>query len=219
MASFRKRGDKWAAEVRAKGVSRSKTFRTKMEAQRWALNLEQQIGKHPGVVVSHSLREAMQRYAREVSHKKKGARWEMIRLKKLERDPLADIMLMDLRREDLQKWIDRQKLAPNSIRRELSVIAAVLRESRVHWQWMVDNPLPDLKKPKKAPPRDRLIADKELDRLLLALEYEEGAPIATMRQEIAVAGLLALETAMRQGELWGLDWSRVFFRSPLCAFA
>ncbi len=81
MAALRKRGKKWVAEVRIKGSYRSKTFNTKIEAQAWALNAEQQLGKHPGLLASHSLREAMRRYAEEISPTKKGWRWEDIRLK------------------------------------------------------------------------------------------------------------------------------------------
>lgn len=212
MATYRKRGGKWAAEVRVKGACRSKTFPTKLEAQRWAVDLEHQLGKHPGVAVSHSLREAMQRYAKEVSPTKKGVRWEVVRLEKLQRDEIADIMLSDLRRHDIQSWIDRQTISAGSINRELTLIAAVLREARVQWKWLAENPLLDVKRPKQPAPRDRLISDNEMERLLRALEYDEDLPIRTMRQEMAVAFLLALETAMRQGELWALDWSRVFLK-------
>jgi integrase len=210
MASIRKRGKKWTAEVRTKGVCRSKTFLTRAEAMRWSLDFEQQIGKNPGISLSHSFREAMQRYAREVSPSRKGAHWEQIRLLKLERDPIADIMLPDLRREDIEAWIKRQTTSSGSINRELNMIGSVLREARVQWKWMAENPMLDLKRPKLPPARDRLIDDAELERLLLALEYDETVPVKTMRQEIAVAFLLALESAMRQGELWGLDWSRIY---------
>lgn len=210
MASFRKRGKKVVAEVRYKGAYRSQTFNSKAEAQRWALDLEQQIGRSDGISVSHSLKEAMQRFSREVSPARKGARWEMVRLTKLQRDPIADIMLMDLRPRDFQAWIERQAVSSASINRELNLIGAVLREARVRWKWLAENPMVDVKRPKQPPPRDRLITDRELEQLLLALEYDEAAPVRTMRQEIAVAFLLALETAMRQGELFGLDWSLVY---------
>lgn len=210
MAFIRKRNNKWVAEIRIKGVSRAKTFLTKIEAQRWALDYEQQLGKKSHIVVTHTVSEAMDRYAREVCPTRKGRRWEIIRLNKLKRDRISSIALTDLTREDMQDWIDRQTTAPNSVHRDLTLIATVLREARIHWKWISENPLAELKRPKKPAPRDRLITPDELKRLMLALEYDEQQPIVTMRQEIAVAFLLALETAMRQGELWGLDWARVF---------
>jgi integrase len=209
MATIRKNGKKWVAEVRVKGAYRSKTLPTKQEAQRWALDFEQQLGKYPAVAISHTMREAMERYAREVSPTKKGARWEIIRIEKFKRDPIADIVMVDLKRDDIQAWIERQTTSAASINRELNLLAAIIRHARVQWKWLVENPMMDVKRPKQPAPRDRLISDDELKRVLLALEYEEDAPVKTMRQEIAVGFLLALETAMRQGELWGLAWPLV----------
>ena len=196
--------------MRVKGTYRSRTFEQKAAAQRWALDFEQQIGRFPGISVSHSMREALQRYAREVSPKKKGSRWETLRLAKLERDPIADIMLTDLRREDVQAWIARQTISAGSINRELNLIASVLRAARVEWKWMAESIMKDVTRPKQPPPRDRLLCEEEMKRLLLALEYEENITVKTIRQRIAVAMLIALETGMRQGEIWGLDWQNVF---------
>lgn len=212
MAAIRKKGKKWTAEVRLKGVYRSKSFANKAEAQRWALDFEQQLGRNPGIAIAHSFKEAMQRYADEISPTRKGQRWEAVRLAKLQRDPIADIMLMDLRHDDIQQWIARQKIGAGSINRELNLMSAVLREARVQWKWLTDNPMRDVKRPKQPAHRDRLLADKELERLLEALEYTEDGPIVTVRQEIAVSVLLALETAMRRGEIYSLDWSHVHLK-------
>ena len=38
----------------------------------------------------------------------------------------------------------------------------------------------------------------------------DGETITNSRHELAVAFLLAIETAMRQGELWNLTWDDVF---------
>jgi integrase len=210
MANIRKRGNKWQAEVRLKGIGRTKSFNTKAEAQRWALEFEHQVGRNPGVTMTRSLKDAMQRYAREVSPTKKGARWEIVRLKKFERDPIALIQLTDLRTDDLKSWVDRQTISGASINRDLTLIASVLREARVQWKWMMENPMTDVRRPKQPPPRDRMLTKTEIDNVLAALEYHEDAPVQTVRQEIAVTMLLALETALRRGEIYALDWSQVY---------
>ena len=207
MASIRKTGKKYVAEVRCKGAYKSKRFSTKAEAQAWALELEARLGRNPGMLLGHTLREAMQKYSDEVSPSRKGARWEQVRLAKLERDALADMAVADLEHEHIQGWIERQTISASSINRELNLLSAVFRECRTTWKWMAHNPMTDVKRPQKAPPRDRLIAEAEVELILKGLEYEETAPVRTTRQQIAVAFLLALETAMRQGELWSLDWS------------
>lgn len=209
MASVRKKGKRWIAEVRSKGAYRSKTFETKLDAQRWAVEIETLIGKRKGALSYHTLGEAFARYAKEISPSRKGHRWEVIRLEKLGRDKIASIPLSDLVYDDIQAWIGRQSIKPASINRELNLISAVLKAARIRWKWMTESIMQDVIKPKNPPPRDRLITDKERERILLALEYEEGQPATTQRQQIAVAFLLAIETAMRQGEIWGLDWERI----------
>ena len=209
MASIKKNGKRWVAEVRTKGQYRSKTFDTKSEANSWSIETEAQLGKR-GVTVSRTFREAMQRYAEEVSTTKKGARWEILRLKKQQRDKIADIMMCDLTTDDLEAWVGRQNVGPSSINRELTLFSSVIKHARLKWKWLSHDPIKDVQRKKDPPHRDRLISDDELNRLLLALEYDEAQPITTIRQEIAVAFLLALETAMRRGELWGLDWKYVY---------
>lgn len=209
MANIRKRGIKWIAEVRVKGIGRTRSFNTKAAAQRWALDLEHQLGRNPKTSIAHSFKEAMERYACEVSPTRKGGRWEKLRLDKLACDPVADIMLTDLRHDDIQQWIGRQTISAGSINRELNIISAVLREARVQWKWMHDNPMQDVKRPKQPPHRERLISKDELSRLLGALGYDEDQPVITTRQEIAVTLLLALETAMRRGEIYALDWAHI----------
>jgi integrase len=212
MASFRKRGKKFVAEVRVKGAYRSKTFLTKAEAQRWALDIEQRLGRSPNIVAGHTLGEAMARFAREITPTHKSWRSEENRIKKISRDALADITLDALTPDDLQAWIARQTISDASINRDLNVIGSVLRVARVQWKWMSHSPMRDVVRPKQPPPRDRLISEAELERILLALEYDEKATIKTTRQKIAVALLLALETAMRQGEIWGLDWQHIHLK-------
>lgn len=76
MASIRKKAGKWRAEVRRKGAYRSASFDSKLEAQAWAVEVEQGLGAYGSrVAVTRTLGEAMQRYADEVAHRHKGERW------------------------------------------------------------------------------------------------------------------------------------------------
>jgi integrase len=211
MASIRKARDKWLAEIRTKGKYISKLHATKVQAHAWAASIEHEMGKNPDILAGKTLADAMRRYADEVSPTKKGSRWEVVRLNKLCRDALADHLLINLTTDDIQQWISRQQatLSDSSIRRELNLLNSVLSVARKRWRWMERNIFQDVERPKADAPRDRRISDKELKRILQALEYEEKKPIRTMRQQIAVAMLLAIETAMRQGEIWALQWENV----------
>lgn len=218
MASIRKRGDKWFAEVRLKGRSVSKMHLTKAEAKDWAQTEERKIRvmKGDGVIEGKTLGDAFERYAREESPQKKGSRWETIRLEKLGRDKIASIQLSDLDAEDFDGepdgWIFRQRgagLSDSSIKRELQLISPVLKLCRRKWKWMEGNPLLDVEKPKEGKPRTKLISDKEIKDIISALQYVDSKPVVTVRQKIAVAFLFAIETAMRQGEIWKLEWSHI----------
>lgn len=214
MASFKKRGDKITAEVRLKGRYSAKTFTTKGEAKAWAIAEEHRLGSSSPLSIimkGKSLGEAFQRYAQEETPKKKGARWETIRLIKLGRDEIASLSLTHLVTNDFEKWIEREDargLRGSSIRRELQIISAVLTKAR-KWKWIEGDPLEGLERPQNPPPRDKYIEEDEKKRILLALDYEEDKPVLLTRQRIAVAFLIAIETAMRHSEIWNMQWEDI----------
>jgi integrase len=208
MATIRLKGGKWRVEVRRKGVRESGSFDTKIEAQAWAVEREQRIGKG-AVVTGKTLGMAFDKYAAEVSVHKKGERWELVRLNKIKRSWIANEQLADLMAEDLSKWAKEQKISGSSVRRELGLIAAVLKTARTEWKWMQHDIMRDVWKPKEARARDRRISDGEIKLVLDTLGFAEKGFVVSQRQKIAVAFLLAIETAMRQGEMWALDWKDV----------
>lgn len=207
MASIQKRGNKWIAEVRTKGKYRSKSFLMKAEAKEWAYEQEIRLGKSAGTVTGKTLADAMARYGKEISVKKKGARWEEVRLKKIGRDEISKIPLASLNSSDFDEWKARQtKLGPSSINRELTLLSSVLSHAR-RWKWIDSAPLADVDRPKDPPHRDRIISNDETSRILEALFYK--GEVTTQRHRIAVAFLLALETCMRQGEIFNMHWEHI----------
>lgn len=211
MATFSKRGDKWLAEVRIKKKRASKTFITKLEARAWAVEKEREFSRDRKIVEGKTMGDAFRKYAQEISPAHKGERWEVIRLEKLAKQPFADTSLMSLTYEDIEQWISDscKTLSANSIRREFSMISATLSVAQRDWKWIDHNPAKMVRLPKKTPPRDRRISDIEISRILAALEYHSDGMAETSRQQLAVAFLLAIETAMRMGEIYELEWSRI----------
>lgn len=213
MASIQKRGGRWVAEVRIRGQYASKSFGTRAGAKEWALDKEIALGRVKGVVGGKTLGDAFARYMEEVSPQKQGARWEVVRLKKLMRDDIARVALAKLSRNDFDNLKKRQmaaKLKASTINRELNIISSVLTTCRA-WQWLSGNPLEGFQRPKDPPHRDKVFSPEQEQRILEALGYVEGQDVSTQRQRIAVAFLFSLETFMRQGETFGLEWERVFF--------
>lgn len=211
MATFRKRGKKWLAEIKINDTRKAKSFDTKLDAKNWAIEAEKLLRRHGGLIQGKTLGDAFTKYAVEVSPEKKGERWEVIRLGKLGRDDISLVPLLELATHDFELWRDRSlvTLKSSSVNRELNIINSVIEVARKKWKWIDVNPLKDLDRPKAPPHRDRRISDDEIQRICDALLYDEQGDVVNQRQFIAVAFLLAIETAMRQGELFGLDWCDV----------
>jgi len=92
--------------------------------------------------------------------------------------------------------------------RDLNLISNVFKYAR-RWRMMAHNPMTDLMRPKDPEPRNRRVSDQEIELLLVALNYTDDQPITAQRQKVAIAFLVALETAMRQGEIAQVKWSDV----------
>ena len=211
MPYLTKRAGRYLAQVTVGGRRVAKTFGTKIEALRWRAETKIELGRRGKIVPQKTLGEACEKYRRDVAPTHKGERWECIRLIAFERESLKHHLLTNLRPEDFEYWIQR-RLATGvkgaTVNRELNLISSVLAHA-VRWKWLTLNPLTKIHRPPHSPPRDRRISEEENGRILQALTYEEEARVRTQRQELAVGFLLAIETAMRQGELWDLKWENV----------
>ncbi len=75
MSTIRKRGRTYRAEVRIKGSEVSQTFNTKSEAQVWAAETERRIRAGRGSFVNRTVRDALERYQREVTPAKPSREW------------------------------------------------------------------------------------------------------------------------------------------------
>lgn len=196
MATFRKRGGTWRAEVQRRGVRRSSTFDTKAEAVAWAGQLESEImagvrGDIPNLTVA----ALFTRYAKEVSAGKKGARWEIIRLEALGRDRIASVPLRKLDAPHVSDWQQRrlEAISAASVRRERNLVNHVFEIARKEWRWLKKNPFDGVRRPRDAKPRDRIASEEEIT--LLTSRASTG-----LKRVI----LFALETGMRAGEIGDL---------------
>lgn len=215
MASYRKRGKIWRAEVYRDGQRESASFHTKAEAVSWATQREQElIG---GQLPEHTVLEALRRYSREVSPTHKGEQWEIARLGLIERDPIAKLRMDKLRPFDLAAWRDRRlngtsdarAVSGASVAREMNLLKSMFEVARKEWGWIRTNPLIDVKRPASPPSRKRRITQDEIDRLCAAFGLSDGDVAETTTQRTGLAFLFAIETAMRAGEILGLQWRDV----------
>lgn len=178
MATIRKRGDKWYAEVRRKGApSQSKTFSKKGDASAWARQIENDIdrGKVPqsrsGVTLT--LAEALDRYVRTRTAMKSHPEREERRALQLARSPLGEMTLSAISPKTISAYRNLRlnppretKLKPVSagtVRLELSLLSDLFTTAINEWDLPLEyNPVALVKKPKPAPARDRRLREEPL---------------------------------------------------------
>lgn len=212
MASVIKTDNGYRAQVYVKGKRDSQCFRTKREAETWAAAKEVEFRSEVrGTVPDKSFGQLLEKYRDEVSANKRGSRWEVVRINKFLRSPLAPVRLASLDATHFARWRDEslKELAPASVRREWNLLSSVCSTAVREWRWLKSNPMSELKRPEAPPARDRRITAEEIERLLFALGYSRDVPPTTMTARVGAAFLFAIETAMRAGEIVGLKWGDV----------
>ncbi|HCO91065.1 MAG TPA: site-specific integrase [Alphaproteobacteria bacterium] len=202
MASIQKHTKGWRAQVDRKGVRRSKVLPTKREAQDWAARQEWEISNGSAAASRQKFGDVLTRYAREVSSTKRGERWEVIRLTRLQGDDIAAKAIGDLTAQDFADWRDARlrEVSSASVRREMHLLGSVMTQARREWGLITHNPMADVRKPPDSPPRDRLPTKSEMEKM----QHVAGDDLATATARAFHAFRFACETAMRAGEILGL---------------
>ena len=91
MAAFRKRNNKWQAQIRIKGhAPRTKSFITKRDAESWARKVEAELEASsvridPRALERSTVRDLLERYQKEVTVAKRGGEGDTIVVTKLDR--------------------------------------------------------------------------------------------------------------------------------------
>lgn len=208
---------KYRAHCQVQNRRASKTFLRKRDADAWAAAKDAELralaGGEGGSV--KTLADALRRYGEDVSPSKRGARWELIRLKAFETPDHRPLpvhnKLSDITTAQLAAWRDARLkvVGKGTVLRDVSLLSAVFDVARRDWQWIKTNPLADMRKPSAPKHRERVISWQEIRGMLRALGYT-GGPVRTVSQAVAVCFLVALNTGMRAGELCGFTWARVY---------
>lgn len=164
------------------------------------------------------MREALVTYRTKVSLLKKGYLQERYRTEQLSRSFLGDLVVREVTSVDIAAYRDQRLaeinprtkhlLSPSSVRLEMSLLSNFFDICRIEWGFCDDNPVTRVRKPKAPPGRDRRLTARE-DRLILRYCHQHTN---TTLYSIVV---LALETAMRQGEILKLEWEHINLKSGI----
>lgn len=210
MASISPHKDGWRAQVYVKGERDSQVFRTQREAKAWAAAREIELRRKQTTPAAeqHTVREMLERYGREISPKKEGSRAELLRINAFLRDfpGLADLTLDEFRTPHLGEWRDARlvDVSPASVLRDINWLRNAFLTAKKEWHWLDRNPFDGFRSPAEPPPRDRRVHPREVRRICRDLNYRTGVPPSTKTQEVALAFLIGLRTAMRAGEILSL---------------
>ena len=120
------------------------------------------------------------------------------------REGMGDIMLLDLRPDDIQRWenaLNARGLKPATVRKAHTLLKSALNQA-VMLERLERNPAAAVRPPKLPAYSPNALDDTQRRRLMAFLD--QGAPTTTN-----MAVRMALMTGMREGEICGLRWCDV----------
>lgn len=215
----RGRGGKkvFRVKVRLRGQGEeSATFNRLTDAKHWAAKIEDAIResryfpRREGA--KHSLSEAIDRYKRDILPRKSYST-SLTQLGQLEwwRGALGNKAIGSVSSADISTCRDQliqEGKSASTIIRYIAVISHLFSIAEKEWQWIKDNPVRAVTKPREPEGRLRYLSDEELSRLL-------NACTTSWNPQLRSLVLVALCTGMRKGELLNLQWSQVDLKSKV----
>jgi len=146
--------------------------------------------------------ELLRRYLVSVTPTKRSAESESWRVSKMLKATISELALAEVQPSHLAAYRDwrLETVKPGTVRRELSLLRTAIEVARREWGLEIpENPMDKVKRPIARDARDRRMAGEEWRRLKAAL-------CLTRNKEVEPFVRLALETALRRGELLALRW-------------
>jgi integrase len=157
------------------------------------------------------LSTALDKYYETVSRYKRGASQEFYRVNVIKRQPLAQMMMDKISSVDIADYRDKRlsdvnpktgkRISGNTVRLEMALLSNLFSIARIEWGTCRSNPVELVRKPKPSPGRERRLSKKE--------ERQLSDYLRSKSSELYCIFQLALETAMRQGEILSLKWANI----------
>ena len=210
MAYFKQLKTKyWQVQIRRYGVKpETKTFPTRDEAKIWARLIESEIDR--GIYVSRyeaehiTFSELVHRYQKEVTPHKKSASREISRLKCVDKF-FGEVTLARINSEMVARFRDERlslNLSGATVIKDLNTLSHIIDTAIKEWGlYIPQNPVKNIRKPRVNNSRSRRLSYEE-EIILLAKCREHSL----MMESVVI---LAIETAMRLGEIINLKWSDI----------
>ena len=202
MSTIRKLRGKWQSIIRIQGHPLiSKVFVSKTDANRWAMITEAKLRREDAGIIKikyPKFEDLARRYIEEISVLKKSYKDERSKILQFIKESWSAYPINRIMPHHINKWKDQslKSLSGGSVNRKLDVISTMFTTFKREWGYPVDNPVLQIRRPKKAEPRDRRLSDAEIRKLLFG---NRTSPIMKSIIEIS------LETGMRLSEILRAD--------------
>lgn len=198
----------YRAHVQKNGKRKSAIWETKREAQAWALKVEAEFEFQDDEAGHITFADAADRYILEVSSKKEGNRWEVLRLSSM-KAYFDGYNLNDIGAPQIAKWRDwrlsgdkdRPPVTGSTVQREKNLLRNLFTVARDEWKWTTHRPFDGVSMPKESDHRTALWNWRAIRRILRFLGYVPGQPPKTVYQQVALAFMIGLHTSLRASEI------------------
>jgi integrase len=195
----------------------SKVFDTLNEARTWrylqraasSLDVDEkrifEARVNKRAALTFTVKQALDRYAADVTPAKKGASVELTRIGKAKRTALCNKSFYMVTPDDVLAFMEEIGGSDNNKRKYASLISHLYRMAKERWRMTtVENPvIGKIEMPSNGKPRKRRLKGDEEMQLLKHLSGEAK-----------IIFVLAIETSMRKGEILSLEWQYIDLKEP-----
>lgn len=210
MATIRQRNNRWQCIVKRKGYPLiSKTFELRKDAEKWARQQERLLDKGEwhdrSTAEQMTMGDLLDRYLKEITPQKRGARSEPSRIRVLKRSFISNLSVATINGNIVSRWKNERLLqvSGSTVCRDIALLNHVFSIAMREWDINIPiNPITLVRKPPTNKPRDRVLNNHQRKSLLDACGRCRNPWI----QPVVI---FALETAARRGEILALQWSDI----------
>lgn len=164
------------------------------------------------------VKDALTKYKNTVSILKKGYEQEKYRIEAIANSFLGSLVTRKVTSVHIATYRDNRlqqiniktktTISTATVRLEMSLLSSFFNICRIELGLCDSNPVSNVRKPKPSPGRDRRLTARE-ERLILRYAH------AHVNIEFYSIIILALETAMRQGEILNLRWEHINLKTRI----